>query len=96
MKSNNQIVKAKEEKGDSFKKQIVLIYNIILIIMWVSFSFQFFMEVFQNKLDRAAWIPNTYLQKSIKLLKYVQIAQWVNVLLVILKFSKTNLASELG
>ena len=65
MKSNNQIVKAKEEKSDSFKKSIVLIYNIILILMWVSFSFQFFLEVFQNKLDRAAWIPNTYLQKSI-------------------------------
>jgi hypothetical protein len=54
------------------------------------------MEVYQNKLDRAAWIPSTYLQKSIKLLKYVQIAQWVNVLLVIFKFSKTNLASEIG
>ena len=71
MKVNNQIVKTKPEKSNSFKKTVVLIYNVILILMWFYFSFVFFSEVFQNRLDRAAWIPNTYLKNSIEILKYV-------------------------
>ena len=71
-------------------------YNTVLTMAWSLFALTFFLEWYNFGAKNVMESPRTYLEYSIYLLKFCQLLQWVNVLLVLVGLSRTNLLSEMG
>ena len=82
------------ESWEQARALIVLLYNFILIVLWFYFDYMLIHEISKYGLARTKVRPHKYLKRTIFALKVVQGGQCVNLLLALLKITKTNFVAE--
>ena len=82
------------EQANSCSSLILVLYNFFLVLLWVIFAVIFFVEIKEFSWSQCVKNPQMLHRQSIKVLRYCQVMQMMNVVMAIAGITKTGIINE--